>query len=538
MTAKPLDYWLDALRKQWDVYRANGTREDFTEFTGTLGALSEHIREMRIPGLERLCASVETDILARPLNRGEDHPLKPEAAREIDRQVDTLLGAIAMTIRQDAEAQPDDFDPTRTNDWIKPRAVWMVVPKGSPWAKALSEQLAFYGFRVKSTHWGAPPPEGDAPFAVIFLPASDSGTADNISRVCLQQVARVRERCPGSQLFYVGVTRCLDSMVALMRAGIDITVQSDEKMSALLSRILDMVEVREQERYRVLVVEDSKVAMAQIKRALDNFGIDSMSISNPTGMLDAMDEYHPDLVLMDMYMPSCNGVEATRVLRQVPAYQATPIVYLSGETNVGLQVEALRLGGDQFMIKPFNPVLLATTVKTTVARHREMHRASRHDGLTGLLNHTATKTGLNQWIESGAERICVAMIDIDHFKAVNDTYGHPVGDQVIRSLGWLLKGRMRAVDLVGRYGGEEFLVAARDTDVEQMSAALDRIRIAFSNMPHGHPGGVLRCTFSAGLAVRTDPASTMSQLVAAADDALLQAKREGRNRLLLASGGV
>ena len=199
MTAKPLDYWLGSLRKQWDVYRANGTREDFTEFTGVLGVLSEHIRELRIPGLERLCSGVETDILARPLNRVEDHPLAPEIERAIDRQVESLLGAIAMTIKQEAKA--DDFDPTRTNDWIKPRSVWMVVPKGSPWAKALAEQLAFYGFRVQSTHWGTPPPEGDTPFAVIFLPASDSGTADNISRVCLQQVTRVRERCRSSPLF-------------------------------------------------------------------------------------------------------------------------------------------------------------------------------------------------------------------------------------------------------------------------------------------------------------------------------------------------
>lgn len=102
-----------------------------------------------------------------------------------------------------------------------------VAPKHSKWASSLAEQPAFYGFRVQMNRWGMALPEGETPFAVIFLPAGDSGTADNVSRVCLEQVTRVRARCPISQLFYVGVTRSLDSMVSLMRAGIDITVQSD-----------------------------------------------------------------------------------------------------------------------------------------------------------------------------------------------------------------------------------------------------------------------------------------------------------------------
>jgi len=533
MKAKSLDFWLDALHIRWDGYLVRGTHEDFSDFAIALNGLTEHINRLRLPGLARLCAGLEADVLQHLTPRVEDHPLGKETARALNRQVDSLLGAIALARKQDPAAKSIEYNPTRTVEWVKPRSIWMVAPKNSKWATGLAEQLAFYGFRVHKHRWGMSLPEGETPFAVIFLPASDSGTADNVGRVCLEQVARVRERCPISQLFYVGVTRSLDSMVDLMRAGIDITVQSDEKMAALLSRILDMVQIREQERYRILIVEDSKVAVAQIRKALTNHDIDTHAISSPTKILDAMDQYQPDLVLMDMHMPTCNGVEATRVLRQVPNYQATPIVYLSAETSVGLQVEALRLGGDQFLTKPFNPVLLAATLKTTIERHHEMRRASRHDGLTGLLNHTAAKTELDAWITSDATGVCVAMIDIDHFKAINDTYGHPVGDQVIRSLGWLLKGRLRVTDIVGRYGGEEFIVAARDTRIEEMRSVLDRIRAAFATLPHAHPSGVLRGTFSAGLAAQTGDANATA-LIAAADEALLRAKREGRNRLLLA----
>jgi diguanylate cyclase (GGDEF)-like protein len=111
-----------------------------------------------------------------------------------------------------------------------------------------------------------------------------------------------------------------------------------------------------------------------------------------------------------------------------------------------------------------------------------------------------------------------------------------VGDQVIRSLGWLLKGRLRVTDIVGRYGGEEFIVAARDTKIEELRSVMEKIREAFATMPHAHPSGILRGTFSAGLAAQADFDSATA-LIAAADEALLRAKREGRNRLLLASVG-
>src|SRR5690606_6090287 len=138
----------------------------------------------------------------------------------------------------------------------------------------------------------------------------------------------------------------------------------------------------------------------------------------------------------------------------IPAYSGIPIVYLSGESEISMQIEALRLGGDQFLIKPVNPILLAAIIKTKIERFRETRRSSQIDGLTGLLNHTTVKSQLKSMVAQMAphESMTVAMLDIDKFKSINDTYGHPVGDQVIRGLAWLLKGHLRTNDLVGRYG--------------------------------------------------------------------------------------
>jgi diguanylate cyclase (GGDEF)-like protein len=300
----------------------------------------------------------------------------------------------------------------------------------------------------------------------------------------------------------------------------------------VLNCVLDLVQGYELEKYRVLVVEDSRVAVALIQRTLAAHGIDSHAIRDPGMLLSELESYRPDLILMDMYMPRFNGVEATRVLRQMSAYRSLPIVYLSGESDIGMQVEALRLGGDQFLNKPFNPVLLAAVVKTKIERFRETQRSTRLDGLTGLLNHTSAKSQLKAMTgKLGAHgALSVAMIDIDHFKSVNDTYGHPVGDQVIRGLAWLLKGRLRSSDLIGRYGGEEFLLALPDVSPEQAKQVIDRIRADFASLPHAHSTGALFATFSAGIASYPD-FSTAQRLTEAADNALLQAKRLGRNRV-------
>ncbi|WP_374356797.1 GGDEF domain-containing protein, partial [Chitinimonas sp.] len=158
-----------------------------------------------------------------------------------------------------------------------------------------------------------------------------------------------------------------------------------------------------------------------------------------------------------------------------------------------------------------------------------------HDSLTGLLNHTSTKQRLEGAVNAAQQEhqpISVAMIDIDHFKRVNDNYGHPVGDQIIRSLAWLLKQRLRKSDIVGRYGGEEFLVGLPGTNAEQAMMVLDRIRCDFGQIKHPFNETWFNTTFSAGVASFPEIAST-EQLIKTADEALYLAKRGGRNRVEL-----
>jgi len=513
------------MQTRWQAYVGEGSFDCFIEFTVAVNCLVEQFNRQRLPGLIRVCEGLEKAALAC-LGGPDTHPLGGQEIAALQRQVDTLLGAIASSQSAPPKRREEER-PAADQDWLKPRSVWLVVePAMRHVSDALCQQLGFFGFRTEMRGWRSAPPDSDAPLAVIFI-ATDSGEIDEHAAI-----AAVRSRCAASQLIYLGAQSNIENVVGLMRSGIDTTIALEENASTLLNCILDLVQSYELEKYRVLVVEDSRVAAKLVQRTLAEHGLDSRAIHDPGSLLEELQSYRPDLILMDMHMPRFTGVEATRVLRQMPAYKSLPIVYLSGEADVGMQVEALRLGGDQFLIKPFNPVLLTAVVKTRIERFRETLRSTRIDGLTGLINHTAAKSMLKAMTEHVNPQggLTVAMIDIDHFKSINDTYGHPVGDQVIRSLAWLLKGRLRSSDLIGRYGGEEFILALPDVSPEQARQVIDRIRQDFSFLPHAHASGSLYATFSAGIASWPD-FDNAAALTEAADGALLQAKRLGRNRV-------
>ncbi|MBW7903828.1 MAG: diguanylate cyclase [Rhodocyclaceae bacterium] len=529
-TLHRLDERLGAFDARWRDYVSQGSFEQFVEFSVALNSLAEQLGHLRLPGLLRISEGLENAALAR-FGDPESHPLAAQEIAALQRQVDALSGAIALARQPVGERRSEDLPSSVIDpEWVRPRRVWVVAADGCEMTGGLVEQLRHFGFQPQRYGWDEVLPEAEQPLAVLFV-----GDAAPAQPVQFERIAAVRAAVPASQLFYLGAERAMESVVLLMRAGIDITVPREEGSSSVLTRILDLVQTREQEKYRVLIVEDSRVAAVVIQRTLAEHGIDSIVVADPGTLLDAVGNYRPDLVLMDMYMPRFNGVEATRVLRQVSGYQALPIVYLSSESDIGMQVEALRLGGDQFLTKPFNPVVLAAVVRTKIERYREALRSTRTDGLTGLLNHTASKARLKAMVDSlpAHGSLCVAMIDIDHFKSVNDTYGHPVGDQVIRNLAWLLKGRLRATDMIGRYGGEEFILALPDAPPDRVRAVIERIRRDFSTLPHAHNEGTLFAAFSAGVAC-TLHCPTAGELTEAADRALLEAKRRGRNRVVCA----
>lgn len=314
--------------------------------------------------------------------------------------------------------------------------------------------------------------------------------------------------------------------IAFLGKPVDIDVLID-KLDTLTSPLLP-------EPYRILIVDDSEALTAYYSAVLEQAGMVVKVVNNPLLAMAALLEFTPDLILVDIYMPGCNGMELARIIRQMDAFVSIPIVFLSAESNFDKQLLAMGLGADDFLTKPIQPEHLVSSISSRVKRSLKLRSFMVRDSLTGLLNHTAFKDQMDREVAQAKRRgkpLSFAMVDIDHFKRVNDTYGHPAGDRVIVSLSRLLKQRLRETDMVGRYGGEEFAVILSNTGGAEAAKVLDAIRQDFAQLRHLADGKEFSVTFSCGVADIShtgDPA----KLCDAADKALYQAKRDGRNRVM------
>lgn len=291
--------------------------------------------------------------------------------------------------------------------------------------------------------------------------------------------------------------------------------------------------------YRVLIVEDSPAQAYFAERALNQAGMLTQVVMDPLTVLDVLEAFQPDAILMDMYMPQCSGIELAQVIRQQWRYDVVPILYLSAEQDTRKQLEAMAQGGDDFLTKPVEPEMLVATVRNRCQRNRGLKEQMIRDSLTGLLDHINTLDVLKRSIQHAQaeqRKLCFAMIDIDHFKDVNDQYGHAVGDNVIRSLALFLRQRFRLTDRIGRYGGEEFAIVLHDIDLAKAGELLKEISHGFAQIEHDAQGTTIQVTFSCGIAQLAE-GDTATDLSKAADTALYQAKNSGRNAVCLAEPG-
>ncbi len=290
------------------------------------------------------------------------------------------------------------------------------------------------------------------------------------------------------------------------------------------------------EPYRVLIVDDESTIADYHCLILQEAGMMTHAIHEPHKILTALHEFRPDLVLMDMYMPTCSGYDLAKLIRQVHEYTAVPIIYLSSETDKQKQFSAMRIGAEGFMTKPVIPGELVAAVEIRAERMRSLRSLMVRDSLTGLFNHTTTTQLLEAALSNtrrSKSQLCLVMIDIDHFKQVNDTHGHPAGDQVLLALARVMKQRLRISDIIGRYGGEEFALVMLDVDINKAAELIDNLRESFAQLRFNAKQTTFSCTFSAGIA-SFPKFSRLEKLREAADQALYRAKNAGRNCIQIA----
>lgn len=521
----------DEFLSKWQACKAHPGIDGFVEFAVAVSSFTEFLDAKGLPGLHQVARAVEQQVLSQ-FDRWNSDPMPDAPMEDLDGQIAEFSQRISAFLEENTDSNPErrlHQDNDVITDLLPVKKIWLVTSVPDAWKEVVTH-AGYFNIRVEvcGSHYEQKSTQDPA---IVLVDAKGLESTAFIVRV-----QALRSRFSASSIIGLHLQHDFEGLKLALRVGCDFCFPVGTPQAVIMARIVKLCGSEEEPPYRVLVVEDSKTASALIQRTLKESGVESMAISRPQEVLTALAKFQPDLVLMDMYMPGCTGVEVTRVIRQHEEFLSTPVVYLSADTSIALQVDALRLGGDHFLTKPFNPVILNAVVRSKIERYRILRRSMYLDSLTGLLNHTTSKQRVDAAVSVAFAEdtpLCVAMIDIDHFKKVNDTYGHPMGDQVIRSMAWLLKQRLRKTDAVGRYGGEEFLVILPQADAQRAGHLLDRIRIDFSEFRHPVNGGSFACTFSCGI-VQLQPGMTAQSVVKLADEALYRAKHAGRNQIVLA----
>lgn len=340
----------------------------------------------------------------------------------------------------------------------------------------------------------------------------------------------------GFPLVWMGRSGDLRARLQAVRLGSSAFLAHPVDVDALIGKLDDLTSAQSPEPFRVLIVDDEPSLTRLFSLILRQAGMETREVNDPLDIMEPLLEFRPDLILMDVFMPACKGPELAAVLRQQDAYFNTPIVFLSVQTDAYQQQQALRMGGDDFLHKPIEPRNLVSAVSMRAARARTLRHLVSHDAVTGLLNHTRWHEQLEIEVARAmrqSQNISLALLDIDHFKAINERFGFATGDRVLRALARMLAGHLRQTDVIGRYGGEEFAVILTGANVQNAARRLEEVRADFAALPHMAEGQEFRVTFSCGIA-GAPPNGESAGLSETAEVALKQAKDEGRNRIVTA----
>ena len=465
-------------------------------------------------------------------NATKDHHENPEDWREIAL---ALFEALQRTMTEESAALSEPAPPAEASLEFPTKSastdVYLLFPEGPEpdWASHLSS----FGFSCRpfqdcQTFFAAV--RADRPPVAILDDEALSG-----GKCHLEVLSQFQSSDP-IPLIMLSDWPDLQSRIQAVRAGCRFYLPKPPDLLALVEAVESFLPHSRPSPLTVLVVEDDPLQSGHHAVVLREAGMEVVEVNDPLNIMGPLIDHQPDLILMDVHMPGCTGIELAMAIRQQEAYMGIPIVFVSQEKVRSRQLEALSKGGDDFLTKPVDPQDLTSIVGTRALRGRVLRSHMVRDSLTGLLNHSTILDRLKPElarVQRGSGSVSFAMLDLDEFKSVNDRFGHAAGDRVLRSLARMLQQRLRKSDLVGRYGGEEFAVVLPDATVNDAAAILDDIRASFGALEFTFGLERVRITFSAGVA-EYPLIQDADLLTVAADEALYRAKRLGRNRIIKA----
>lgn len=354
--------------------------------------------------------------------------------------------------------------------------------------------------------------------------------------VIYDAIGRIRQEIPEDKLYIALIIPSLDFSEKLLalRTGINALLEKPLDGEQLRKVILSFIDTIKRVAIRILIVEDDLDQNAYFQMVLESAGYETMACSDPSEFEKHLVSFKPDLILMDIMLTEISGIDLTRYLRQNDAFAIIPVVFITVKGKVQDRIDAMKVGGDSYLVKPVEPELLITTVKANIDRSRMMKGLIERDGLTGFFTHSTfferAEEVFSKHKRGTRVKSFLIIMDIDHFKEINDTYGHITGDKMLVSVARMLGRSFRQTDIIGRYGGDEFVIIVENLSEKNTLNLISRIIDNLSILHlENHDASTIHITCSAGIAELTPDINGVEGWIMKADKALLSAKLEGRN---------
>ncbi|MBU0723826.1 MAG: diguanylate cyclase [Alphaproteobacteria bacterium] len=488
-----------------------------TECTQLLHKLTGSAGTFGFPILSKAAGALERAII--------DH----RPWKEIAAAIDDLSPGMVIDLVLDRSVPMDSIPATRKSGTSLARI--LMVSQDSSMAEGLAGQLRELGYAVRVQSAPQASPDDFQPDMILL-------DADPLAEMSggAALVALSTHYHPSPPVAFLSNRSDTAARLAAVRYGAVAYFTKPVRVTELVDTLSRHFPHVEEEPIRALLVEDDMDLVALYRAELATRGMLVEHALDPESVIDVMHELHPDIVVMDLFLPTCMGTELAQVIRQHAIFASIPILFLSTESNIDRQIEARRVGADDFLTKPVTPAQLASAIVSRAERYRQLRRLMQRDSLTGLLNHGTVWARIDAAAQEAERRntpLSLAVIDIDRFKLVNDTFGHLFGDMVLKSLSQMLMRRLRRSDIVGRVGGEEFVVVMPNTSIQDAQRRIDELRQSFSQIEHHFEDDQITASFSSGVALM-QPDESQAEFYKRADEALYAAKHAGRNRVITA----
>ncbi|MHB1510376.1 MAG: response regulator [Acidimicrobiales bacterium] len=478
---------------------------DAHRLAGSAGTFGRHRASMLARGLEELFAG--------------SAPIDLTAVKDALAQVESLRGELASP-------------PTAGSPQAQHRLLVLIVHRDAELAGAIGlavEALGLASQVIEGTSAAHAALLGAHP-AVALVELGDGG--DGVLDLVRELSARTP---PVVVLALTNGTGFLDR-VAAVRAGVQGFLPGSLAPSELAGAAAATVEVAQLDRWRLLAVDDDPSVLAAVVALLEPAGLTVTGVTGPERFWAALKETTPDLVVLDLDMPEVSGIELCRLLRADPQWAALPVVFLTSHVDRATIEAVFVAGADDYVPKPVVGFELVTRVTNRLERTRILRVLAETDPLTGLANRRRFEA---QWdrLQAMAERydqpLSFALLDLDHFRDVNNRYGHEVGDVVLQRIGQLLLERFRGEDVVARWGGEEIALALYGmTCADGVRRLTDLLQAVGDEAMVTPDGQSFRVSFSGGVSEYKVDGAALRDLYQRADEALYVAKALGRERVL------